>query len=294
MKSKKIKVGILGTGNIGSDLLIKILRSNILECGIFAGKNPDSENIKRVTAMGIPTSLNSIEYIEENPECCDIVFDATSVLGHNEHARILKKLKKFTIDLTPSRIGKMCIPLLNMDDCLKEDNINMVTCGAQATIPVIDAIKKVYPDISYVEVVSSISSKSAGLGTRDNIDEYTQATIDAIKELIGIPHAKAIIILNPSEPPVIMHNTIYIKVKNPKIPVLLSEIHKVVEKIKKYVPGYKITLEPIFENDRLTTMSQVVGLGDFLPIYAGNLDIINCAAVTVAEEYARKYLRHKL
>lgn len=293
MGNRKIKVGIIGTGNIGSDLLIKIQRSKILECGIFAGQNPDSENIKRAKVMGIPTSYNSIQAIVENPKCCDIVFDATSAKSHIKHAQILKKLKKFTIDLTPSKIGKMCVPFLNIDECLREDNINMISCGAQATIPIIFAIKKIHPEMTYVEIVSSMASKSAGIGTRDNIDEYTQATSDSIEELTGIPKAKAIIILNPAEPPIFMHNTVYAKIENPKMDPLLREINKTVDDIKKYIPGYKIILKPVYENNRLTTMSQVIGIGDFLPKYAGNLDIMTCAAVTVAERYAEKCLRSK-
>lgn len=291
MKSKKIKVGIIGTGNIGSDLLIKIQRSSILECGIFTGKNPDSENIKRAKAMGVLVSYDSIKAIEDNPDLCEIVFDATSAKVHALHAKILKRLKKFTIDLTPSKVGKMCVPLLNREESLIEHNINMITCGAQAMIPVIKAIKNVHPEVSYVEIVSCISSKSAGMGTRDNIDEYTQATSDSIRELVGIRSAKAIIILNPSEPPMIMHNTIYAKIEKPKTKLLLKEINQAVKNIKKYVPGYRVILEPTFENNRLTTMSEVVGLGDYLPVYAGNLDIINCAAIEIAESYARKLLQ---
>lgn len=290
MKKKKIKVGIIGTGNVGSDLLVKVQRSDVLECGIFAGKNPDSENIKRAKTMGVPTSINSIKYIEENPNCCDIVFDATSAQFHIEHAKILKRLKKFTIDLTPSRVGKICVPLLNIDTCLKEDNVNMVSCGAQATIPIIYAIKKIHPKMQYAEIVSSMSSKSAGIGTRDNIDEYTQATSDAIKELTGIPKSKAIIILNPAQPPIFMHNTVYAKIENPNMSLIRKEIKLVVEKVKRYVPGYTITLDPVYENNRLTTMSEVVGLGDSLPIYAGNLDIMSCSAIAVAEIYAKKIL----
>lgn len=290
MKRKKIKVGIIGTGNIGSDLLIKIQRSRVLECGIFTGQNPDSENIKRVKALGIPVSYNSIKVIEENPDICDIVFDATSAKVHSEHAKILKKLKKFTIDLTPSKVGKMCVPLLNMEDSLKVLNVNMITCGAQSMIPIIKTIKNIHPEIKYIEIISCISSKSAGMATRENIDEYTQATSDSIKELVGIPSSKAIIILNPAEPPIIMHNTIYAKIENPKIGFLLKEIALAEKKIKEYVPGYRINLKPTFENNRLTIMSEVVGRGDFLPFYAGNLDIINCAAIEIAENYARKLL----
>lgn len=287
---KKVKVGIIGTGNIGSDLLVKIQGSKMLECSIFSGKNPDSLGIKKARLMGIPTSFESIKAIEDNPAVCEIVFDATNASSHLQHASILKKLGKFTIDMTPSRIGKMCIPIINLEECLEETNVNMVTCGGQTTIPLISAITKVHPETEYVEIISSIASKSAGIGTRDNIDEYTQTTGEGIKLFTGVAKTKAIIILNPAEPPILMHNTIYALIKNPKIGRLEKEIHSIVGKIQKYVPGYKLILSPIFENGRVTTMIEVVGRGDYLPVYAGNLDIINCAAITVAEEYAKRKL----
>lgn len=292
-KQFKLKVGIIGTGNIGSDLLVKIQRSKLLECGIFTGQNSDSKGIKLAKQMGVPTSLLSIKAIEEDPECCEIVFDATSAEAHEIHAPILRKLNKYSIDMTPSRKGKMCIPSINLEECLREHEVNMVSCGGQATTPLILAIMKIHPDTSYVEIVSSISSKSAGMGTRDNIDEYTQTTGEGIKYLTNAPRSKAIIILNPAEPPILMHNTIYARIDNPKLDALTNEIKSVVRKIQKYVPGYKLKLGPVYENNRVTTMIEVVGRGDFLPIYAGNLDIINCAAVEVAEEYAkRKLFKH--
>jgi acetaldehyde dehydrogenase len=293
MKIKKIKVGIIGTGNIGSDLLVKILRSPVLECGIFTGQNPDSDGIKKAKMLGVKTSSKSIKAIENNPDCCEIVFDATSAEAHLLHAPILKKLKKFVIDMTPSRIGKMCVPIINLDSSLKESNINMISCGGQATTPIAKVIMKVNPNTEYIEIVSSVASKSAGIGTRDNIDEYTQTTSEAIKYFSGVSRAKAIINLNPADPPILMHNTIYAKIKNPKIDLLTKEIKKMVKKIQKYVPGYKLILEPIYDNERLTTMIEVVGRGDYLPVYAGNLDIINCAAIAVAEEYARRKLKNK-
>lgn len=290
---KKIKVGIIGTGNIGNDLLVKIQRSELLECGIFTGKNPQSEGIKRAKAMDVPTSSESIKAIEDNPKICDIVFDATSAEAHLYHASILRKLGKFTIDMTPSRIGEMCIPIMNLEECLKARNINMITCGGQATIPIISAIKKVHEEVEYVEIVSSIASKSAGIGTRDNIDEYTQTTGEGIKLFTKVPKTKAIIILNPAEPPILMHNTIYTLIKKPKMGRLEKEIKLVVKQIQQYVPGYKLILGPVHENNRVTTMIEVVGRGDYLPVYAGNLDIINCAAIVVAEEYAKRKLKIK-
>ncbi len=290
MKNGKIKVGIIGTGNIGTDLLVKICRSKVLECGIFTGKNKDSLGIARARAMGIPTSYNSVDAIIDNPESCQIVFDATTAESHRKHAPILKKLGKFAIDMTPSRVGKMCIPILNLEESLDVPNVNMVTCGGQATTPLIAAITSIHPETEYVEIVASIASKSAGIGTRNNIDEYTQTTSEAIKSFTGAREAKAIIILNPAEPPILMHNTIYVQVSKPNLKQLSRELLEVVKKIRAYVPGYKLSLGPVVENGRLTLMNQVVGRGDFLPTYAGNLDIINSAAIVVAEEYARRKL----
>ncbi len=291
---KKIKVGIIGTGNIGTDLLVKIQRSEFLECGIFAGRNPDSEGIRKAESMGVNTSYESIDAIVKEPDSCEIVFDATSASVHKKNAPILKKLKKYTIDLTPSGIGKMCVPAINMEDCLKAQNINLITCGGQAAIPIIFAIMKVHPATEYIELVSSIASKSAGSGTRLNIDEFTQTTRDAIESFTGVKKAKTIIVLNPAEPPVLMHNTIYAMIKKPNLFELEVKITEMAKAIQKYVPGYKITLGPVAENERVTTMIEVIGRGDFLPKYSGNLDIITCAAVNMAEEYAKQKLLSKL
>ncbi|MFZ2385723.1 MAG: acetaldehyde dehydrogenase (acetylating) [Candidatus Omnitrophota bacterium] len=289
----KMKVGIIGTGNIGTDLLMKVNRSEYLECGMFAGRNADSEGIRRARALGVNTSTDSIRAIEEDPGCCEVVFDATSASVHRQNAGILKKLGKYAIDLTPSQIGKMCVPALNMEECLGADNINLITCGGQAAIPIIYAIMEVHPDTEYVELVSSISSKSAGPGTRLNIDEFTQTTRDAIESFTGVRKAKAIIVLNPAEPPVLMHNTIYAKMNKPDLSRLKREILAMEKTIRKYVPGYRVTLGPVAENGRVTTMVEVVGLGDYLPKYSGNLDIITCAAVNMAEAYAREGRAHK-
>lgn len=288
---KKIKVGIIGTGNIGTDLLFKVRRSPYLECSIFAGRNPDSEGIKRAKSLGVHTSADSVQAIEKNPEICEIVFDSTSAKGHIANAPILKKLKKFVIDLTPSKVGQMCIPVLDIEDGIVKENVNMVTCGGQATVPIIKAIMSVHPEIKYVEVVGSISSKSAGPGTRSNIDEYTQTTKDAIEFYTGVPEAKAIIILNPAEPAVWMHNTIYAEIEKPNLEKLKERITEVEDQVKKYVPGYRVTLGPLYENGRLVVMVQVEGAGDFLPKFSGNLDIITSAAVRVAEEYAKRKLK---
>ena len=286
---KKVKVGIIGTGNIGSDLLVKIQHSQILECGIFAGHNPESNGIKWAQERGITTSFESIHYIESHPDCCDIVFDATSAKVHQYNAPILKQLNKYAIDLTPAHIGKFCVPVVNLNEAMNVDNINLVTCGGQATVPIACALKNV-AEVKYLEIVSTIASRSAGAGTRNNIDEFTQTTKEAIQELAGIQNAKAIIILNPAEPPITMHSTIYALIDNPDMQAIIKSVKDVEQRIKMYVPGYNIVLGPILENGRVTTSIEVVGSGDFLPKYAGNLDIITCAAVEIAETYAKEKL----
>ena len=286
---KKVKVGIIGTGNIGSDLLMKVMRSETLECGIFAGHSPDSKGIGRARELGVPVTCDSIRYIEENPDCCQIVFDATSAKVHEQNASILKRLGKYAIDLTPAHIGPFCVPQVNLDEAMEQDNVNCVTCGGQATVPLAHAISSV-ADVKYFEIVATIASKSAGIGTRNNIDEFTQATKEALIELGGIERAKAIIILNPAEPPIAMRNTIYALVDEPDMEAISKTVGRVEKELQKYVPGYKIVLGPIYENGRVTTSIEVTGSGDFLPAYAGNLDIITCAAVEIAENYARRKL----
>ncbi|HSR89236.1 MAG TPA: acetaldehyde dehydrogenase (acetylating) [Candidatus Udaeobacter sp.] len=289
----KVKVGIIGTGNIGSDLLYKVNRSEILECGIFTGRNKDSEGISRAKDLGVPTSFDSIKFITDNPNCCEIVFDTTSAAYHAEHAVILKNLKKFTIDLTPSRIGLMCVPAINLDQALEAANVNLVTCGGQTLIPIAKAIMDVHPETKYIEVVGSIASKSAGSGTRANLEEYIQTTTDALKKFSGVPEAKAILILNPVEPPILMHNTLYALIPEPNIEALTKKINEVAAAIQQYVPGYRLAIGPIAENGKVTITIEVIGRGDFLPAYAGNLDIITCAAIRVAEEYAKKKIANK-
>lgn len=283
----KVKVGIIGTGNIGSDLLMKVMRSDVLDCGIFAGHSPDSKGIARARELGVPVTYDSINYIERNPDCCQIVFDATSAKVHEKNAPILKALGKYAIDLTPAHVGPFCVPQVNLDEAMEQINVNCVTCGGQATVPLAHAIAKI-ADIKYLEIVATIASKSAGIGTRNNIDEFTQSTKDALIELGGIKHAKAIIILNPAEPPITMHNTIYALIDNPDIDAISIAVKGVEKEIQKYVPGYRVVLGPIYENGRVTTSIEVTGSGDFLPVYAGNLDIITCAAVEIAENYARR------
>lgn len=289
----KTKVAIIGTGNIGTDLLMKVQKSDLLECGLFSGRNPESKGIEIAESMGVPVSFDSIHAIEADPSSCDIVFDATSAKVHQYHAPILKRMNKFVVDLTPSQVGEMCVPVINLDEALNYDNVNTITCGGQATTPIAYAISRVHPDTKYIEIVASIASKSAGMGTRNNIDEFTQTTHHALSKFTGIEHTKAIIILNPAEPPIIMRNTVYAIIDNPNMDEIAKRVNEVVAKIKEYVPGYHIVVGPVFENGRVTTTIEVVGQGDYLPTYSGNLDIITCAAIKIAEEYAKKKLRGK-
>ena len=283
---RKLKVAIIGSGNIGTDLLIKVLRSPHLECGAFIGRSLSSSGMVKALSLDVPVSAEGINYIIDHPDCCDIVFDATSAKSHCEHAPILKKLNKRVIDMTPAKIGLMSVPSVNLADCLSEFNVNMITCGGQASIPVAYAIGQTQSDVDYIEVVSSIASRSAGPATRQNLDEYIKTTEDGLKEFSGAKRTKAILNLNPAEPCVDMQTTIFAKVSNPNIPKLTERLSVLVKDVQKYVPGYEVILGPIFDNGRIVVMVRVRGLGDYLPAYAGNLDIINCAAIAMAEEYA--------
>lgn len=285
---KKIRVGIIGPGNIGLDLLYKLGRSEYLIPELIVNVRP-SKGIDYAKNMGIRTSTEGIQAILKEEEI-KIVFDCTSATAHLVHAPLLKASGKFTIDLTPAAIGPYCVPAVNLtEDLLENYNVNLVTCAGQATVPIVAAINHV-ADVEYAEIVSSISSKSAGPGTRRNIDEFTVTTTKALKDVGGADEAKVIIVLNPAEPPIYMRNTIYTKVKNNDIYAITEAVHNMVETIKEYVPGYKILLEPIIQDNIVTTMVQVEGLGDYLPVYSGNLDIINAAAVNIAESYAKKLM----
>jgi len=285
----KLKVGIIGPGNIGIDLMKKIARSKNLELKCVVNIK-ESEGLEIARRYGADASAGGIDYMIENHPDLDIVFDSTSSASHMSAAPKLKEAGYFTLDLTPAAVGPYCIPVVNLaDDMFEESNVNLVTCGGQATVPIVDAINRV-ADVAYAEIVSSISSKSAGPGTRANIDEFTVTTRKALEQIGGADKAKVIIVINPAEPPILMRNTIFTKVKNPDIDAIREAVRKRVEEVKEYVPGYEILLEPIIQDDIVTTMVQVEGLGDYLPKYSGNLDIITSAAVHIAEKKAEKAL----
>lgn len=283
---EKIKVAILGPGNIGSDLMYKIMRSNVLQMHLMAGI-VESEGIKRAASFGFNTSTDGVNAII-NDSSVKFVFDATSAAAHLANAPKYKEAGIIAIDLTPAAVGPYLVPCVNLNKLSEEMNVNMVTCGGQATIPIVHAVERV-AGASYAEIVSCISSKSAGPGTRANIDEFTETTSKAIEVVGGADKGRAIIILNPADPPLMMTNTVYVRIKNDVgLDAITESVNKIVDDVKRYVPGYRLRMPPIIDGDKVTTIVEVQGAGDFLPVYAGNLDIITSAAVATAETLASK------
>lgn len=282
----RMKVAILGSGNIGTDLLMKIRRSPLLECTLVAGRNLQSRGMVVAKEAGAPVSDRGISAILDDPTCCDLVFDATSALDHARHWPLLEALGKKVIDMTPSRIGEMTVPAISLMDSHDRVNVNMISCGGQASIPIAHVIAETHPEVEYFEVVSSIASLSAGPATRWNIDEYVETTEAGISRFTGCGATKTILVLNPAHPPINMQTTISAKIVRADIPRLRPLVAAMVKTIQQYVPGYEMIVPPVFEHNRIVVMVKVTGLGDYLPSYAGNLDIINCAAVATAERFA--------
>jgi acetaldehyde dehydrogenase len=285
----KMRIAIIGTGNIGTDLLLKTLRSEFISCTLFSGRNFNSAGMKRANGLGVAISDRGLEAIIKDPSICDLVFDCTSAQAHQEHWEVLSGLGKYVIDMTPAKLGTLCIPAINANECIfrGDRNINMITCGGQVSIPIAYAISQVHPSIDYIEVASSIASRSAGPATRFNLDEYIETTQTALKIFSGAKNTKAILILNPAVPPIDMQTTIYAKISNPRLPEIRLAVNEMVRKINQYVPGYQILVSPTADGDRVVTTIKVLGAGDYLPQYAGNLDIINCAAISMAELIAK-------
>jgi acetaldehyde dehydrogenase (acetylating) len=238
--------------------------------------------------LGVPVSSKSIQAIVERRKELDLVFDATSAEDHLKHAAVFRELGLLAIDLTPAKIGKMCVPAVNLEECLQSDNVNMVSCGGQASVPIAFAIAQANNDIEYIETVSSIASRSAGPATRINLDEYLGTTEEAIQKFSHCSLSKAILNLNPAQPCVHMQTTVFAKIARPDLEKTRQTVSDMVSRIQKYVPGFQMILEPMIESGRLAVMVRVEGAGDYLPKYAGNLDIINCAAIAMAEAYAQK------
>ena len=300
--TEKTKVAIIGSGNIGTDLMIKIVElSQTLEMAALVGIIPESNGLGRAQALGIATTHDGIEGLVKMPEFDDIklVFDATSAGAHKHHDEILRAHGKQIIDLTPAAIGPFTVPVVNLDDNLNAPNVNMVSCGGQATIPIVAAIAAV-AKVHYAEIVASISSKSAGPGTRANIDEFTQTTAHGIESVGGADKGKAIIVLNPAEPPLMMRDTIFCLSEEADESAIVDSVTKMIADVQKYVPGYRLKQDVQFERFGNNNPLHVPGLGDvsglkssvylevegaahYLPAYAGNLDIMTSAALATAE-----------
>lgn len=287
----KLKVGIIGSGNIGTDLLYKIERSDVLQMSVMVGIDPQSDGLKRAKDRGYETIATGIDGLMERLDLVDIVFDATSAYAHKQNSDVLTAAGKKVIDLTPAAIGPFVVPPVNLTAHLDKDNVNMVTCGGQATIPMIHAISRVVP-VAYAEIVATISSKSAGPGTRANIDEFTSTTSRAIELVGGAKKGKAIILLNPAEPPIIMRDTIHVLVEEAgHEDAIRASIAQMVEDVQAYVPGYSLKADTVFEDKKVSVFIEVEGAADYLPAYAGNLDIMTAAAVQVANEMARQIVK---
>jgi len=288
----KLKAVIIGPGNIGTDLLIKMQRSEWIEPVWMIGIDETSEGLKRAREMGIKTCSTGIDGVLEHILADDIriAFDATSAYVHAENSRKLNELGVIMIDLTPAAIGPFCVPPVNLKSHAKklEMNVNMVTCGGQATIPMVAAISQIQ-DVAYGEIIATVSSKSAGPGTRKNIDEFTRTTAKAVETIGGADKGKAIIIINPAEPPLMMRDTVHCLTKDtPDEKAITASILNMVKEVQKYVPGYRIKNGPIFDGNRVSVFLEVEGLGDFLPKYSGNLDIMTAAALRTAEMFAEE------
>lgn len=289
---KKLKAAIIGSGNIGTDLMYKLFRSEWVEPVWMIGIDPESEGLKRARNKGLITFDGGLSQAIEAGVRPDIAFDATSAKAHVRHAKMLKELGIQAIDLTPAARGPYICPAVNLGEHIDALNVNMITCGGQATVPIAYAVQQVTP-VEYAEIVATIASKSAGPGTRQNIDEFTETTSKALEVVGKAKKGKAIIILNPANPPIMMRNTVYCQVgdvgKETEEKIVAS-IQKMVSYIQTYVPGYRLSREVVFRDGVVSVSVEVTGLGDFLPVYAGNLDIITTAAVKVAEEMAKHRL----
>lgn len=296
--TKKIKCALIGPGNIGTDLLAKLQRSAVLEPVWMVGIDPESDGLKRARDMGIKTTAEGVDGLMPHmlADGVQIVFDATSAYVHADNSRKVNALGALMIDLTPAAIGPFCVPPVNLKEHVGkgEMNVNMVTCGGQATIPMVAAISRVQP-VAYGEIVATVSSKSAGPGTRKNIDEFTRTTASAVEKVGGAKKGKAIIILNPAEPPLIMRDTVHCLTETEPDQARITEsIHAMIKEVQKYVPGYKLVNGPVFDGKRVSVYLEVEGLGDYLPKYAGNLDIMTAAAARTAEMFAEEILAGRL
>ena len=295
---KKIKCALIGSGNIGTDLIYKIQRSKVLEPVWMVGIDAASEGLKRARDMGMKTTADGVDgllpYVQQDE--IQIAFDATSAYVHADNSRKLNELGVMMIDLTPAAIGPLCVPTVNLREHAQrvEMNVNMISCAGQATIPIVNAVVQVQA-VDYAEIVASLASRSVGPGTRANLDEFTYTTSDAIVSVGGARRGKALGIINPADPPMIMRNTIYCLTDDePDQAGIIESVLSMIKAVQEYVPGFRLVNGPLFDGKRVSVFMEVAGLGDYLPRYAGNLDIMTAAACRTAEMFAGEILAGRI
>ena len=293
----KINCALIGSGNIGTDLLAKIRRSPLLNPVWMVGIDPESDGLRKASESGVKTTARGVDglvpYIEDDR--VQIVFDATSAYAHAENTRKVNALGAMMIDLTPAAVGPYCVPSVNLKEHLgkRKMNVNMVTCGGQATIPIVHAVSRVQP-VRYAEIVATVASRSVGPGTRKNIDEFTRTTASAVAKVGNAAEGKAIIIINPADPPLLMRDTVHCLVDGePRRAEIEASVNAMIREVQVYVPGYRLVNGPVFDGERVSIYLEVEGLGDYLPKFAGNLDIMTAAAVRTAEMFAGEILAGK-
>ncbi len=296
--SQKIQCALIGPGNIGTDLLAKLRRSPVLEPVWMVGIDPESDGLKKARELGLKTTAEGVDGLIPHMKAdgVQIVFDATSAYVHAENSRKVNAQGALMIDLTPAAIGPYCVPPVNLLQHVgqREMNVNMVTCGGQATIPMVAAVSRVQP-VAYGEIVATVSSRSVGPGTRKNIDEFRRTTAGAVERVGGAKKGKAIIIINPAEPPLMMRDTVHCLTETePDRDAITASVHAMIKEVQKYVPGYRLVNGPVFDGHRVSVFMEVEGLGDYLPKYAGNLDIMTAAAARTAEMFAEEMLAGRL
>ena len=292
----KIKCALIGSGNIGTDLMYKLKRSPVLEPVWMIGIDPESEGLSRARDMGLKTTADGVDGVLPHlaADGVQIAFDATSAYVHKENSDKMNAHGVFMVDLTPAAIGPLCVPPVNLDELAETMNVNMISCAGQATIPIVYGVSRVQ-SVDYAEIIASLASKSIGPGTRANLDEFTYTTSSAVCEVGGARRGKALCIINPAEPPMIMRNTIYCMTDDePDQKRITESLMEMISKVEQYVPGYKLVNGPVFEGNKVGVFMEVAGLGDYLPTYAGNLDIMTAAACRTAEMYAEKILNGEL